>query len=164
MGLGPLGLGQRRTLTGAVDHEGETFLGVVNDGEIVYQLLLFLCERHDPTVRRGAAACKRRAASFNSGMVNPLWLWRGLKGNSVTAAALFASVLIGASIAGGFRHLLAVLGVHWLYVILIPIFFFSWLDRKEPVWFPDEAKRRLYARCLIVGSVLFALVVVWLRR
>jgi hypothetical protein len=126
--------------------------------------LLFFGERHDVTVRGGAAACKRPAPRLNTGMVNPFWLWRGLKGNSVTFAALFASVLIGASIAGGFKHLLAALGVHWLYVILVPIFFFSWLAKKEPVWFPDEAKRRLYARGLIVGSVLFALLVVWLRR
>jgi len=164
MGLGPLGLGQRWTLSGAVDHEGETFLGVVDDGEIVDQLLLFLCKRHTTTVRRGAAACKRPAAPFNSGMVNPFWLWRGLKGNSITFAALFASVLVGASIAGGFQHLLSALGVHWLYVILVPIFLFSWLAKKEPVWFPDEAKRRLYARCLIAGSILFAVLVVWLRH
>lgn len=97
-------------------------------------------------------------------MVNPLWLWRGLKGNSVVFAALFASVLIGASIAGGFKLLLASLGVHWLYVLLIPIFLFSWLAGKEPRWIPDEAKRRLYARSLIFGSILFALLVAWLRK
>lgn len=97
-------------------------------------------------------------------MVNPFWLWRGLKGNSMTFAALFASVLIGASIAGGFKHLLTALGVHWLYVILIPIFFFSWLAGKEPQWFPDEAKRKLYARGMIVGSILIAIVVASLRK
>jgi hypothetical protein len=96
-------------------------------------------------------------------MVNPLWLWRGLKGNSVTFAALFASVLLGASIAGGFKHLLASLGVHWLYVVLIPIFLFSWLSHKEPQWLPDEGKRKLWARSLIVGSILLALLIGWLR-
>ena len=97
-------------------------------------------------------------------MVNPLWLWRGLKGNSLTFAALFASVLVGVSIAGGFHHLLAALGVHWLYVILIPIVFFSWLAKKEPIWFPDEAKRKLYARGLILGSILIAIAVAWIRK
>lgn len=96
-------------------------------------------------------------------MVNPFWLWRGLKGNSVTFAALFASVLLGASIAGGFRHLLATLGFHWLYVILIPIFLFSWLSKNEARWVPDEAKRKLYARSLIVGSILVVLLIAWLR-
>jgi hypothetical protein len=99
-------------------------------------------------------------------MQNPFvlsWLWRGLKGNSVTFAALFASLLLGASIAGGFRHLLATLGVHWLYVILIPVFLFSWLSRMEAQWLPDEAKRKLYARSLIVGSIVAAILIAWLR-
>lgn len=97
-------------------------------------------------------------------MVNPLWLWRGLKGNSVTFAALFASVLIGASISGGFKHLLAVLGVHWLYVILIPIFLFSWLSTKEPQWLPDERQRKLWARGLIAGSIMLAIVINQIRH
>ena len=99
-------------------------------------------------------------------MVNPFalsWLWRGLKGNSVTFAALFASLLLGASIMGGFHHLLSSLGVHWLYVILLPIFLFTWLSRMEPRWLPDERKRKLYARSLIAGSILVVLLVGWLR-
>jgi hypothetical protein len=97
-------------------------------------------------------------------MVNPFWLWRGLKGNSVTFAALFASLLIGVSIAGGFRHLLAALGLHWLYVILVPIFFFSWLGKMEPQWIPDEGRRKFYARSLIAGSVALAVLVAWIRK
>jgi hypothetical protein len=97
-------------------------------------------------------------------MVNPLWFWRGFKGNSVTFAVLFASVLVGASVAGGFHHLLSSLGVHWLYVILIPIFLFSWLASKEPQWIPDERKRKLWARSLIAGSILFAILVSWLKK
>jgi len=96
-------------------------------------------------------------------MVNPLWFWRGLMGNSVTFAALFASVLLGASIAGGFHRLLAAFGIHWLYVILIPIFLFSWMSKKEPQWLPDAAKRKLYARCLIIGSIVVAVLIAWLR-
>lgn len=95
-------------------------------------------------------------------MVNPSllsWLWRGLKGNSVTFAALFASLLLGASIAGGFQKLLAALGVHWLYVVLIPIFLFSWLSRKELQWLPDERTRKLWARGLIAGSIVLAIVI-----
>jgi hypothetical protein len=97
-------------------------------------------------------------------MVNPFWLWRGLKGNSLTFSTLFASVLIGVSIAGGVKHLLAALGVHWLYVLLIPIFLFSWLAKKETLWFPDEGKRKLYARGLIFGSIFIALAVTMLRK
>jgi hypothetical protein len=97
-------------------------------------------------------------------MVNPLWFWRGLKGNSVTFAALFASVLLGASIAGGFHQLLKALGFHWLYVILIPIFLFSWLSSKEAQWMPNEGQRKLWARSLIVGSILLAMLISWLKK
>jgi hypothetical protein len=96
-------------------------------------------------------------------MVNPLWFWRGLMGNSVTFAALFASVILGISIAGGFKHLLASLGIHWFYVLLIPIVFFSWLSRKESQWLPDTGKRKFYARSLIIGSILVAILITWLR-
>ena len=99
-------------------------------------------------------------------MVNPFaisWLWRGLKGNSVTFALLFASLLLGASIAGGFQKLLAALGVHWLYAMLIPIGLFWWLDKKEPTWLPDMEKRKLYARSLIFGSILIAVLVAWFK-
>ncbi len=84
-------------------------------------------------------------------------------GKSVTFAALFASLLLGASIAGGFTKLLRALGLHWLYVILVPIFFFSFLAKMEPQWIPDEKKRTLYARGLIVASILIALVIAKLR-
>lgn len=99
-------------------------------------------------------------------MVNPFaisWLWRGLKGNSVTFALLFASLLLGASIAGGFQRLLALLGVHWLYAILIPTGLFWWLDKKETAWLPDMGKRKLYARSLIFGSILIAVLVAWFK-
>jgi hypothetical protein len=95
-------------------------------------------------------------------MVSPSlfsWLWRGFKGNSVTFAALFASLLLGASIAGGFQKLLSSIGVHWLYVILIPIFLFSWLSKKETQWLPDERRRKLWARGLIASSIVLAIVI-----
>jgi ATP/ADP translocase len=100
-------------------------------------------------------------------MVNPFaiaWLWRGFNGRSVTFALLFASLVLGASIAGGFTRLLAALGVHWLYVLIIPGFFFSWLSKREPVWLPDEAQRTLYARGLIAASIILAIVINQLRH
>jgi len=100
-------------------------------------------------------------------MENPFaiaWLWRGFRGNSVTFAALFASLVLGASIAGGFTRLLMALGVHWLYVLIIPGFIFSWLSKKEPQWLPDEARRKLCARGLIVASIAGAVLIGWLRN
>ena len=82
----------------------------------------------------------------------------------MTFAALVASVLLGASIAGGFKHLLTALGVHWLYVLLIPILLFSWLSKKELLWLPDESKRKLYARGLIAGSILLAIAINQIRH
>ncbi len=87
------------------------------------------------------------------------WFWRGVKGHSVTFAALFASVLLGASIAGGLGRLLATLGVHWLYVLILPALFFAWLNKQEPRWLPDPRRRKLVARALIFGSALLAIVI-----
>jgi hypothetical protein len=95
-------------------------------------------------------------------MINPLtlgWFWRGLKGQSVTFAALFASVLLGVSVYGGLRHALAALGLHWLYVLILPVLFFGWLSRMEPRWFPDQAQRRLVARGILFGAMLISVLV-----
>ncbi|MBL9214135.1 MAG: hypothetical protein JNG83_01535 [Opitutaceae bacterium] len=99
-------------------------------------------------------------------MVNPFvlgWFWRGLKGHSVTFSALFASLLLGISISGGVGRLLASLGVHWLYVILIPVFFFTWLNKKESQWLPDLERRKRIARSLIFGSIVLAIVINQIR-
>ena len=100
-------------------------------------------------------------------MVNPFaisWLWRGLKGNSVTFAALFASLLLGWSISGELGRLLTRMGVHWLYVMILPAFFFMWIAKRENRFIPDESKRKLYARCLIGGSILLAILIAKLRN
>ena len=43
-------------------------------------------------------------------------------------------------------ELLSRLGVHWLYELVLPGFFFMWLAKREERVIPEEAKRRLYAR------------------
>ena len=100
-------------------------------------------------------------------MVNPFaisWLWRGFKGNSVTFALLFASFLVGLSLSHYVKVMLEKLGVHWLYVMILPVFFFTWLAKREERIIPDEAKRKLYARSLIAGSILIALLIAWVRN
>lgn len=87
------------------------------------------------------------------------WFWRGLRGHSVTFSLLFASFLLGVSLSGGIQRLLALLGVHWLYVLILPIALFAWLNAREPRWIPDEARRRRIARTLLFGSILLAIVV-----
>lgn len=100
-------------------------------------------------------------------MVNPFaisWLWRGLKGNSVTFALLFASFLVGLSLSHYVKLALTKLGVHWLYVMILPVVFFSWLAKREERILPDEQQRKLWARSLIAGSILVALLISWLRK
>lgn len=92
------------------------------------------------------------------------WLWRGLKGHSVTFSVLFASLVLGVSVAGGVGRLLASLGVHWLYVIILPGVFFGWLNRKESVWLPEADQRRRLARWILAGSIVLAVVINQIRR
>lgn len=92
------------------------------------------------------------------------WLWRGLKGHSVTFAALFASFVLGVSIAGGVGRLLSSLGVHWLYVIILPAAAFAWLHRREAQWLPDPEKRKRLARWIIGGSIVIAVAINQIRH
>lgn len=92
------------------------------------------------------------------------WFWRGLRGHSVTFATLFASFVLGLSIAGGFGRLLHALGVHWLYVLIVPALLFGWLAKRETRWIPDEKRRRMIARGLLFGSAVLAIVINQIRH
>ncbi len=92
------------------------------------------------------------------------WLIKGLRGNSVTFAALFASFVLGASLSHYLNALLTRVGVHWLYALILPACFFIWLSKREDRVIADERKRRLWARSLIGGSILLALLIAWIRR
>ncbi len=106
-----------------------------------------------------AAALVRRVNIF---VVS--WFWRGLRGHSVTFSALFASFVLGVSISGGVKHLLAALGVHWLYVLILPVVFFTWMNTQEPKWLPDEKRRRTLARALLFGSAVLAILINQIRH
>jgi len=100
-------------------------------------------------------------------MVNPFafsWLWRGWRGKSVTFSLLFATTLLGLSLSHYVKLGLTKLGVHWLYVLIIPVFFFSWLAKREERWVADERQRKLWARSLIAGSILLAILIHKLRQ
>ena len=92
------------------------------------------------------------------------WFLKGLRGNSVTFALLFASCLVGFSLSHLIHVVLEKLGVHWLYVMILPVVFFTGLAKREDRIMPDEAKRKLYARGLIAGSILLALLLAWIRK
>lgn len=100
-------------------------------------------------------------------MENPFaiaWLWRGFKGNSVTFALLFACLVLGWSVTGSLWFFLRHHGVHWLFALVLPGLGFSWLAKHESRIIPEEGKRRLYARGLIVGAVGAAIVIALIRR
>jgi hypothetical protein len=100
-------------------------------------------------------------------MVNPFaisWLWRGFKGKSVTFALLFATFVLGWPLSREVNHLLARIGVHWLYAMVLPAIFFMWLAKRENRLIPEEDKRKLYARVLIVGSGVLAIVINQIRH
>jgi ATP/ADP translocase len=114
----------------------------------------------------GGPACLGRRPRLWSRPVNVFilgWFWRGLRGHSVTFSLLFASFLLGVSLSGGVKRLLAVLGVHWLYVLILPVVLFSWLNAREPQWIPDETRRRRIARSLLFGSIVLAVVINQIR-
>ena len=100
-------------------------------------------------------------------MVNPFaisWLWRGFMGRSVTFALLFASCVLGWSLSHYVNLLLTRLGVHWLYALMLPAFFFMGLAKREDRFVPDEAKRKLWARSLIAGAIVLAVVIKQIRH
>jgi len=76
---------------------------------------------------------------------------------------LFATLLLGWSVSKEVAHLLTRLGVHWLYVMILPAVFFMWLAKQENRFIPDESKRKLFARSLIVGSIVLAIAIAKLR-
>lgn len=100
-------------------------------------------------------------------MVNPFaisWLWRGFKGKSVTFALMFATFVLGWPISTEVNLLLTKIGVHWLYAMALPAVLFMWLAKRENRFMPEESKRKLYARTLIVGSLLLAVVINQIRH
>lgn len=91
------------------------------------------------------------------------WLWRALRGRSVTFAALFATGVLGISVLGGFRHFLSQLGAPWYVWFILPIIVVTILARKEIEWLPDPEERRKWSRWLVFGSIVIALIVARIR-
>ncbi len=86
------------------------------------------------------------------------WLWKALLGRSVTFATLFALTLAGFSILAWIREGLRAAGASWLVLLLLPTLLLAVLAKKEVDWIPDEDVRRRWARGLIFGSILAAIV------
>lgn len=87
------------------------------------------------------------------------WLWRALRGGSVTFGALFALGMLGLSVISAFRHLLGRLGAPWYVLFVAPIVVVTILAKKEPEWIPDPAQRKKWSRRLVYGSLVIFLLV-----
>jgi hypothetical protein len=90
--------------------------------------------------------------------VNPVsattWLWKALRGNSITFAVLLSCAVLGVSVLRIVKEGLYAVGTPWWLVLIVPSFIIGLLAKKETVWIPDEARRRRWARGLVLGSVL----------
>lgn len=84
------------------------------------------------------------------------WLWKALRGRSVTFAALFALTLMGFSVLGWLYWGLRAVGIHWLLLLILPTVVIMVLAKKERIWMPDENERRKWARGLVFGSIIAA--------
>jgi hypothetical protein len=91
--------------------------------------------------------------------VGTSWLWKGLRGQSVTFAALFALGVLGLSIVRVLRHVLSALGAPWYLWLLLPVILVGGLARREHQWMPNEQMRRRWSRGLIFGSLGISLLI-----
>ncbi len=98
--------------------------------------------------------------------MNPLsffsWMWKALLGRSVVFAGLFALTLMGLSVLGWVKWGLSSMGVHWLALLIVPSLLIAAAARKEKEWIPDEAERKKWARGLVFGSLIAAVLAAFL--
>ncbi len=85
------------------------------------------------------------------------WLWRAVRGHSLTLALVFLLTVIGLSTPDLIRRGLAPLDLSWWMLWLAPLIVIWLMMRLEPVFVPSEKLRRWLA----LGVVLVALAVVF---
>jgi len=87
------------------------------------------------------------------------WLWRGLRGQSVTFAALFALGILGVSVLHLLRRMLHAMHAPWYVWLILPFVIVATVARWETRILPDEAQRKRWSRGLIFGSLALALLI-----
>lgn len=87
------------------------------------------------------------------------WLWKALRLNSVTFAALFAFGILGLSVTRVLQNVLGAAGVPFLGLLLLPILLIGMIAKKERKWIPDEAERKRWARRLVFGAIALAVLI-----
>jgi hypothetical protein len=76
---------------------------------------------------------------------------------------LLAFALLGVSVLHGFKEGLRAVGTPWLMVIVIPSVLIGLLAKNEHSWIPDEARRRFWARSIVVGAIMLCVVLSWIK-
>jgi hypothetical protein len=81
------------------------------------------------------------------------WLWKSLRGHSVTFAALFACGALGLSVMRLLKNALGALGVPWLALLILPVLIVGYIAKREQEWMPELEERKKWARGLVFGSI-----------
>lgn len=99
--------------------------------------------------------------------MNPIsatsWLWKALRGHSVTFAVLMAFGLLGFSVIRWVKLGLDAVGTPWLAVFILPTIIIGLFAKWERVWIPEETRRKFWARSILAGSVLVASAMAYLK-
>lgn len=89
-------------------------------------------------------------------------MWRAVRGHSVVFAGVFALTLIGLAVVRWVQWGLGWIGLPWWALLILPGLALAWAARREPEWIPDQAVRTKWARGLVLGAVVAALLAAWL--
>lgn len=87
------------------------------------------------------------------------WLWRALRGRSVTFALVFFLAVVGFSAPRLIRGVLEPLSLPWLLAWIAPLILLAFLARLEPKLIPSETHRRRLALGLVTAALIFFFVV-----
>lgn len=87
------------------------------------------------------------------------WLWRAIRGRSVTFALVFFLAVAGLSAPRLIRGLLEPLPLPWLIGWIAPLIFLALLAKLEPKLIPSEKHRSRVALGVIVAALAFVFIV-----
>jgi hypothetical protein len=87
------------------------------------------------------------------------WLWRALRGRSVTFALVFLLAMVGLSAPRAIRNLLEVLSLPWLIAWIAPLILLGLLAKLEPRLIRSEKIRGRIALGLVAAGLVFVFVI-----
>ena len=85
-----------------------------------------------------------------------------MRGHSVVFAALMALGLMGLSVIGWVKWGLAAIGLHWAFLLVVPSVLVMVAAKKEMELMPEVQERKKWARGLVAGALIAAVLGAWL--